>query len=49
LSQRLHQGYDSARNSADNAMDKLHSYHPSRRVDSWADQIGRVGSNLKFW
>jgi ElaB/YqjD/DUF883 family membrane-anchored ribosome-binding protein len=49
LSQRLHQGYDSARNGADNAMDKLHSYHPSRRVDSWADQIGRVGSNLKFW
>jgi ElaB/YqjD/DUF883 family membrane-anchored ribosome-binding protein len=37
VTQRVHEGYDSARNHAD------------RTVHSFSDQIGRVGSNLKFW
>ncbi len=44
--QRLHDGYDSAREGAGKAMDKLHR---ARSADSWSDQIGRIGSNLKFW
>lgn len=49
VAQRLHKEYNSARDGAGKAMDKLHRSQPSRTVDSWSDQIGRVGSNLKFW
>ncbi len=37
VAQRLHDG-------AGSAMNGLH-----RTSDSWANQLGRVGSNLKFW
>jgi len=49
IAHRLHEGYDSARDGAGKAMDRMHRYHPGRTIDSWSDQIGRVGSNLKFW
>lgn len=49
LSLRLHEGYDAARGGAHRAMKKIHHIHPSRRTDSWTDQIGRAGNNLKFW
>lgn len=46
---RIHSDYDSARDGAGKAMDALNRYNPTRTVNSWSDQIGRVGSNLKFW
>ena len=49
VAQRLHEGYDSARDGAGKALDKMHEFHPSRAVDSWSGQLRRVGSNLKFW
>ncbi len=49
VTQRLHEGYDSARDGAGKAMDRVNHFHPGRTVDSLAGQIGRVGSNLKFW
>ena len=47
--QRLHEEYDSARDGAGKAMDRLHRFNPGRTVDSLSTQIGRVGNNLKFW
>jgi ElaB/YqjD/DUF883 family membrane-anchored ribosome-binding protein len=44
VAQRLHEGYDTARDGAGKVMNGLH-----RSTDSWADQLGRVGNNLKFW
>ena len=49
VAQRLHEGYDSARDGAGKAMDRVHRFHPGRTVDSLSAQIGCVGSNLKFW
>lgn len=49
VAQRLHEGYDSARDGAGKAMDQVHRFNPGRTVDSLSQQIGRVGSNLKFW
>ncbi len=49
VAQRLHEGCDSARDGAGRAMDRVHRFHPGRTVDSLSGQIGRVGSNLKFW
>lgn len=37
VTHRVHKGYDSARDGAE------------RSVHSFSDQVGRVGSNLKFW
>ena len=49
VAQRLHEGYDSARDGAGKAIDRVHRFNPGRTVDSLAGQIGRVGNNLKFW
>jgi len=49
VAHRLHEGYDSARDGAGKAMDRVHHFNPGRAVDSLSGQIGRVGSNLKFW
>lgn len=49
VAQRLHEGYDSALRGAGNAMDRVHRFNLRRSVDSLPEQIGRVGSNLKFW
>ena len=49
VAQRLHEGYDSARDGAGRAMDRANHFNPGRAVDSLSDQIGRIGSNLKFW
>jgi hypothetical protein len=46
---RLDEGFDSARNGAGKAMERIHRINPGRTVDSLSEQIGRVGSNLKFW
>jgi ElaB/YqjD/DUF883 family membrane-anchored ribosome-binding protein len=49
VAQRLHEGYDAARDGAGNAMDRVPHFNPGRAVDSLSGQIGRFGSNLKFW
>lgn len=49
VTQRLHQGYDSAREGAEKALDRMHRVGSGRRASSLSDQIGRVGNNLKFW
>lgn len=49
VASRLHEGYDSTRESATKALNKLQGTQPARTVDSWVDQLGRVSSNLKFW
>ena len=48
VAQRLHEGYDSARAGAANAMDRVHRFHPGHS-DTLCGQISRVGRNLKFW
>ena len=49
VAQRLHEGFDSARDGAGKAMDRVHRFNPGRTFDSLSGQIGRVGSNFKFW
>lgn len=49
VSQRVHDGYDSARDGVGNVLDRVSHFHPRRVTDSLSDRIGRVGSNLKFW
>jgi ElaB/YqjD/DUF883 family membrane-anchored ribosome-binding protein len=49
VSQRVHEGYDSARDGVGKAMDRVHHFKPGHTVESLSDQISRVGSNLKFW
>lgn len=44
VAHHLHDGFVSARDGASKAMNGLH-----RANDSWAHQIGRAGSHLKFW
>ena len=44
VAQRLHSGYDTARHSAEKALNGSHCSN-----DSWSNQLGRAGSNLKFW
>jgi len=49
IATRLHEGCDSARDGVEKAMNRVHRFNPGRTVDSLSGQIGRVGSNLKFW
>ena len=49
VTQRVHEGYDSARDSAGKAMDRMHRFDAGRTAHSFSDQIGRLSSNLKFW
>jgi ElaB/YqjD/DUF883 family membrane-anchored ribosome-binding protein len=49
VSQRIHKGYDSAREGAGKVTDGLHHMGPGRAEASLSDQIGRIGHNLKFW
>jgi ElaB/YqjD/DUF883 family membrane-anchored ribosome-binding protein len=45
---RLHETYDSARESAAKAIDKAHR-RGSRNAESWLHHLSRAGNNLKFW
>ena len=47
--ERVHRGYDSARNGVGKVVDRVHSFGPGRAGDSFSDHIGRIGNNLKFW
>jgi len=49
VTQRVHDGYDSARDGMGKVMDRVHHFAPRRAADSLSDRIVRVGSNLKFW
>lgn len=49
VAQRVHKGYDSARDGAGKVMERVHGFGPGRNVESFSDQIGRIGNNLKFW
>lgn len=49
VTQRVHQGYDSARSGAGKVMDRVHDAGKGGRGDSLSDQVGRIGSHLKFW
>ncbi len=46
MANRVHEGYDSALDGAGKAMDRIHH---SKHKGGLSHQIGRVGSNLKFW
>lgn len=49
VTQRAHKGYDSARNGAEKAMDRVHEFGSGRTAETFSDQVGRIGHNLKFW
>jgi ElaB/YqjD/DUF883 family membrane-anchored ribosome-binding protein len=49
VTQRVHKGYDTAKNGAEKVMDRVHNTHPRCNADSISDQLGRFGNNLKFW
>jgi ElaB/YqjD/DUF883 family membrane-anchored ribosome-binding protein len=49
VTQRIHQGCDSARDGAGDVLDRMHRLVPGRADPSFSDQIARIGNNLKFW
>jgi ElaB/YqjD/DUF883 family membrane-anchored ribosome-binding protein len=49
VSQRVRHGYDSARDGAGKVIDQVQNIGSERTCDSFSDQIGRIGNNLKFW
>jgi ElaB/YqjD/DUF883 family membrane-anchored ribosome-binding protein len=49
VAQRLHAGYDSARDDALKVLHRVPRSNAARTADSLTRQIGRFGSNLKFW
>lgn len=49
VTQRVHKGYDWARDGAGKAMDRVHNCGRRSTGDSLSHQIGRIGNNLKFW
>lgn len=46
---RVHQGYDSARDGASKVMNRVHDYGTGRCRNSLSGQVERLGHNLKFW
>jgi hypothetical protein len=49
VTQRVQKGYGAARDGADRVMEQVHDLRNERHTDSFADSIGRIGNNLKFW
>jgi len=49
VTQRVHEGYDFARNGAGKAIDSVHRFGSGPAGHSFSDHIGRIGNNLKFW
>lgn len=49
VSQRLREGYDSVRDGAGQAIDRVSSLGTGHTRDSLSQQIGRIGNKLKFW
>lgn len=49
VAQRVHRDYDSARNGAGVAMDRLSCIGSKHKRGSLSHQIGRLRNNLRFW
>lgn len=49
VTQRVHEGYDSARDGAGKAMDRVHCFGTGLTGNSFSHRMGRIGNNLKFW
>lgn len=49
VSQRVHDGYDSARGGVENIINKVQNHRSGHVADTLSDRITRVGNNLKFW
>lgn len=49
VTNRVHQGYDNARDSAGKAINRVHDYGTGRCRNSLSGQVERIGHNLKFW
>lgn len=49
VSQRVHKGYDSAREGAGKVIDELHHMRLGPAEASLSNQLGRIGNHLKFW
>ena len=49
VAHRIRSGYESARGNAEKALEEAHHFDGSHAAHSLADQVRRVGSNLKFW
>lgn len=49
VTQRVHDGYDTARDGAGKAMHRLHRLGIGHCANSFSDRISRIGNNLKFW
>lgn len=49
VAQRVHKGYESARDVAGKAIDQVHHCSAGRAGESLLGQIGRANNNLKFW
>ncbi len=49
VTQRVHDGYDLARDGAGKAMNRLHRMGTRHSCNSFSDRVGRIGNNLKFW
>ncbi len=49
VTQRVHRGYDSARDGAGKVMGRVQDFGSEHTGHSFSDQIGRIGNNLKFW
>ncbi len=49
VTKRVHNGYESARDGAGKAMDRLHHFGSGCNGNSLSKRVERIGSNLKFW
>jgi ElaB/YqjD/DUF883 family membrane-anchored ribosome-binding protein len=49
VAHRIHEGYDSAREGAEKAMDQVYRLRPGRTGGSLSGKIACIGNNLKFW
>lgn len=49
VTQRIHNGYDSALDGAGKTLDRVHRFDSGHAAHSFSGRIGRIGENLKFW
>lgn len=49
VAQRVHEGYDAARDGAGKAMHRVQAFGPGHKTGSFPDRVARLGNNLKFW
>lgn len=49
VTHRVHQGYDSARDGAGKAMERMQCLGSKRCCNSISDRIGRIGNKFKIW